>query len=92
MGREAVQWITRESLDFFMVAAALQVKGKTGSFQYMGLEPLGSTWRKMKLLSPFTLHYASGLIIYIWKAEMQNYWKEKGDNPYDLGERKKQKA
>jgi len=23
---------------------------------------------------------------------MQNYWKEKGDNPYDLGERKETKG
>ena len=49
-----------------MVVVALQAKGKTGSFQYMGLEPLGSMWRKMKLLSPPTLHYASGLMIYIY--------------------------
>ena len=50
-----------------MVVVALQAKGKTGSFQYMGLEPLGSMWRKMKLLSPPTLHYASGLMIYIYE-------------------------
>ena len=74
-----------------MVVVALQAKGKTGSFQYMGLEPLGSMWRKMKLLSPPTLHYASGLMIYIY-MKMQNYWKEKGDNPYDLGERKETKG
>lgn len=54
-----------KSLDFFMVAVALQVKGKARSFQYMGLELLGSIWEKMKSLSPPTLHYARGLMTYI---------------------------
>ena len=66
--------------------------GRQG-LQYMGLEPLGSTWRKMKLLSPFTLHYASGLIIYIYeKQKCKTTGKKKETILMTLAKGKKQKA